>query len=138
MDPGAVEGAPQDPSSFAADLEKRLKAGEGRFPFFIQFRTDPATMPLDQATVRWEESASPVIQVADLIFPDGTSFRGQASYGENLSWNIWRVTADHKPEGSKSEARRTVYAASAQLRRNANGLPTGEPVDPRPALRLTP
>jgi L-lysine epsilon oxidase-like protein len=139
MDPGEIDGAPQDPSYLAADLEKRLKTGGVRFPFSVQFRTDAATMPLDQATVRWEESASPVIQIADLILPQQEiAARGQANYGENLSWNIWRVTAEHIPQGSIAEARRTVYAASAQMRRNVNGVPTGEPADPRPALRLAP
>ena len=85
-------------------------------------------MPLDQATVRWDESLSPPVHVADLILPpQDIDARGQAAYGENLSWNIWRVTEDHKPVGSIADARRVVYAASAEQRRNVNGVPTGEP-----------
>src|SRR5208283_3318677 len=99
------------------DLERRLKAGEARFRFSVQFRTDPARMPLDQATIRWEESASPAVYVADLILPQqDITARGQTAYGENLSWNIWRVTEEHKPQGSIAEARKMVYAAAAQLR----------------------
>ena len=137
IDGGAPSGAPPDPSYLAVDFENRLKAGEARFRFSVQFRTDPATMPLDAATIRWEESASAPVQLAELILPQqDIAVRGQAAYGENLSWNIWRVTEEHKPQGSIAEARRSVYDASALLRRNVNGVPTGEPVKPRPAFDL--
>jgi hypothetical protein len=138
-DPDPSTPVPSAPTYLAADLERRLKAGEERFRFSVQFRTDPATMPLDQATVRWEESVSPALHLADLILPQqDITARGQAAYGENLSWNIWRVTEEHKPEGSIAEARRSVYAASARLRRNVNGEPIGEPVEPRPELSPAP
>jgi hypothetical protein len=134
-----LPGPPPDPTYLAADLEKRLKEGEVRFRFTVQFRTDPKTMPLDEATVRWSEKASPPIHIADLVLPQqDVTWRGQASYGENLSWNIWRVTEDHRPQGSIADARRVVYAASADLRRNVNGVPTGEPVEPKPALESAP
>jgi hypothetical protein len=47
------EPPPDDPDFLAADLEWRLRAGEARFRFMALFRTDPATMPLGQTTVRW-------------------------------------------------------------------------------------
>jgi hypothetical protein len=131
----ALPGSPPDPTYLAADLERRLKEGDVRFRFAVQFRADPAKMPLDEATVRWSEVDSPPVHIADLILPQQDSAaRGQAQYGENLSWNIWRVTEDHRPQGSIADARRIVYAASADLRRNVNGVPTGEPVQPKPAL----
>ncbi len=136
---GPIPGSPPDPTYLAADLEKRLKTGEARFRFMVQFRTDPATMPLDEAMVRWSEIASPPVHVADLILPQqDISVRGQAAYGENLSWNIWRVTEDHRPQGSIADARRVVYAAAADLRRDVNGVPTGEPVEPKPAIDPAP
>ena len=102
----------------------------------VQFRTDPATMPLDQGMVRWSNTASPPVHVADLILPQqDITIRGQSAYGENLSWNIWRVTEDHRPQGSIAEARRVVYAASANLRRNVNGVPTGEPGKTKACVR---
>jgi hypothetical protein len=116
-----------------------LKAGEASFRFYVQFRTDLSGMPLDKATVRWDESISPPVHVADLILPQqDIRARGQAEYGENLSWNIWRVTEEHKPVGSIADARRAVYAASAEQRRNVNGIPTSEPAEPRPAIDPAP
>ncbi|MFZ0272634.1 MAG: LodA/GoxA family CTQ-dependent oxidase [Acidobacteriaceae bacterium] len=126
--------APSDPTYLAADLEQRLQTAEATFRFLVQFRTDPEKMPLDQATVRWDESESPFIHIADLILPQqSVADRGQAEYGENLSFNIWRATESHTPQGSLAEARRVVYEASAKLRRDVNGVPVGEPTDPRPS-----
>jgi hypothetical protein len=126
---------PRTPLILAAGLEKRLKESEVRFRFMVQFRTNPEAMPLDEATVRWSEEASPPVHIADLVLPQqDISSRGQPSYGENLSWNIWRVTKEHTPQGSIADARRVVYAASADLRRNVNGISTGEPTETRPAL----
>lgn len=133
LDPPADQ--PADPTYLAADLEARMKAGEQRFTFCVQFRTDPKTMPLDEATVRWPEAESPYIPVAELILPaQDITHRGQPDYGENLAWNIWRVTKEHEPQGSIADARKVVYAASAEQRRNVNGVPDGEPAHPRPLI----
>ncbi|QNH52469.1 catalase [Acinetobacter venetianus] len=127
--------SPNDPSYLGADLVARLKKSEARFRFMIQLRTDPDQMPLDEATVVWSEDLSPPIHVADIVIPiQDIEARGQAEYGENLAMNIWRVTADHEPVGSIADARRVVYAASAELRRNVNGIPLGEPNSPRPLI----
>lgn len=132
-DPPAT--APADPTYLAADLARRLAAGPATFRFCVQLRTDPETMPLDRATVPWPETESPYVPVAEIELPcQDVTARGQAAYGEHLSWNIWRVTADHAPQGSIAEARKAVYAASAALRRNVNGIPDGEPASPRPAI----
>jgi hypothetical protein len=134
-----IADPPSDPTYLAADLQARLKAGEARFRFAVQFSSDPVAMPLDKATVRWEESVSPPIHVADLVLhQQDIAARGQEEYGENLAWNIWRVTKEHEPQGSIAAARRSVYAAAAEQRRNVNGIPTGEPAEPKPALDPAP
>ena len=128
---------PTDPSYLADDLSQRLAAGEVTFRFCMQLRTNPETMPLDQATVAWPEEESPFVHVADVCFPmQDVNERNQATYGENLSYNIWRVTEDHAPQGSIAEVRKVVYAASAEERRNVNGIPNGEPSAPRPSMDL--
>lgn len=114
------------------DLKRRLLDGTVQFKFMVQFRTDSETMPLDRATVRWEENQSPFIQLATLTIPqqDITS-KGQAEYGENLSYNPWHCLAEHEPQGSISLARKIVYAASADNRHKANGISLNEPTCPR-------
>lgn len=130
---------PDDPTYLAADLGNRLSQGAASFRFMIQLQSHPEQMPLDQATVAWSEELSPPIHFADLaLFEQDIGARGQAEYGENLAMNIWRVTKDHEPVGSLADARRAVYAASAKQRRNVNGIPIGEPDEPRPILTPPP
>jgi hypothetical protein len=125
---------PDNADYLAADLGSRLQAKEARFRFLMQFRTDPERMPLDRATVRWEESESPSVHVANLIVPQqDIAELGQAQYGENLAFNPWRCLKEHEPQGSISDARRVVYAASADNRRYANGVGLQEPTEPRTA-----
>lgn len=128
-----LDGPPADPSYLGADLAARLAQGEVTLRFCVQLQGDPRQMPLDRATIPWSESASHPVHVADLVFPrQDVTTRGQPEYGENFACNIWRVTEEHRPVGSIAEARKVVYAASAEQRRDANGVPTGEPLRPRP------
>jgi hypothetical protein len=125
------------PDYLASDLARRLRGGEARFKFMVQFQTDPKTMPLDKATVRWSEAESEPVHVATLILPQQeVTALGQTAYGENLSFNPWHSLPEHEPQGSISAARRVVYAASADVRRNANGVMTDEPSAPRPSTVL--
>jgi hypothetical protein len=136
LEPEQLEGTqpPDNPDYLAADLAQRLRTGEVRFRFMVQFRTDPVHMPLDEATVRWEESESHPVHVATLVLPrQDIGEPGQAAYGENLSFNPWHCLEAHRPQGSISEARRVVYEASAKLRRDVNGVPTREPGNARPS-----
>lgn len=123
-----------DPFYLRADLHERLASGESRFRFLVQFQTDDAQMPLDRATVPWSETLSPPVHVATLVLPaQDLSTRGQDAYGENLAFNPWHSLPAHEPVGSIAEARRVAYRASARARRDVNGVPLAEPVEPRPA-----
>ena len=118
----------------ASDLARRLAKREYRFRFMVQVRTNPDTMPLDQATVEWPESESPFVHVATLVLPQqDVCRRGQAEYGEALAFNIWRVPPEQAPVGSIAQARKLAYAASAQARHEANGQGLDDPVQPRAA-----
>lgn len=115
------------------DLARRLLSGEARFKFMVQLRTKK-TMPLDKATVRWSETESVPIHVATLVLAQqDVCALGQVAYGENLAFNPWHALPEHEPQGSISAARRVVYAASADERRNANGVTTREPSEARPS-----
>ena len=126
---GTPKGAPFDDTNYLKlDLEKRLRNGDAKFRFEIQVRTNDKTMPLDDAQVVWSTKESPYICIAELHIPqqDVTAI-GQAEFGSNLSFNIWRTLAAHRPLGSIAEVRKTVYAASAETRHQANGQQLQEP-----------
>jgi L-lysine epsilon oxidase-like protein len=123
-----------DPFYLRADLQARLSAGEARFRFLLQFQTDETAMPLDRATARWSEQASPPVHLATLVLPQqDLDTRGQSAYGERLAFDTWHALPVHRPVGSIADARRVAYPASAEARRNVNGEPVGEPIAPRPA-----
>lgn len=133
--PGADRPADyDDPFYLRADLAARLRKGPARLHFMVQLQTTDKDMPLDQATVRWSEDASAPVHMATLTLPaQDVEARGQPTYGENLSFSTWRALPEHAPVGSLAVARKIVYQASADNRRNVNGVPLGEPATPRPA-----
>jgi hypothetical protein len=125
----------------AVDLANRLAQREYAFTLSVQLRTDPERMPLDEATVKWPTEASKYVPVARLVIPrQDVGARGQAEYGQGLSFNIWRVPAENAPapESSIAVVRREVYAAGARLRHTANGQPLADPRQPRPAVPTPP
>lgn len=128
-DNDVVKGAPFDDDNYLKlDLQKRLRNGNSTFRFEIQPRTNPDTMPINDAQAVWSTEESPYVCIAKLHLPqqDVTAI-GQAKFGSNLSFNIWRTLEAHKPLGSVAEVRKTVYAASAEARHQANGQQQQEP-----------
>jgi hypothetical protein len=131
------KGAPFDDDNYLKlDLEKRLRNGDATFRFEIQPRTNDKTMCLNNAQAVWTTEESPYICIAKLHLPkqDITAI-GQAGFGNGLSFNIWRTLEAHQPLGSIAEARKEVYAASAQARHQANGQPQEEPKDINPSFK---
>jgi hypothetical protein len=137
--PASVESEPvpglstDDPDYLETDLRQRLLESDATFHFMLQFAIDPERTPLDRATHRWEESASPPVHVATLTLPrQDVAADGQARYGEDLAFNPWHALAVHSPVGSIQDARRVVYQAAADRRREHNSVPLEEPTEPRP------
>jgi alpha-tubulin suppressor-like RCC1 family protein len=107
--------------------------------FYVQLRNKPDIQSLTDARVVWDENDSPPIKVAALVIPQqDITVRGQAEYSELLSYSIWRTLPEMAPVGSIAEVRKVVYQSSAQMRRNVNGQPIGEPARPRPPGPPTP
>lgn len=128
--PGAAKSplGRADPDYLKADLRARAAQGESRFGLYVQRQLDPGAMPIDRATVRWDEAASPPILVAELTIPrQDVDAPGQGAWGENLSFNVWRTRAEHQPLGSIAEVRRVVYEAASRVRRERNGIAVEEP-----------
>ncbi|CAM3501884.1 hypothetical protein G4177_25345 [Corallococcus sp. ZKHCc1 1396] len=139
------ETAPQDvpddaPGYLATDMAHRLSRDGCRFRFMIQRRTHPSTMPLDRAMDDWSEKQSPFVQIATLVLPrQDIGERGQADYGQGLSFNIWRTPPENAPCDASSIAvvRKAVYAAGAAARHRANGQPLKDAPEPRPGAPRT-
>ncbi|AUX44658.1 hypothetical protein SOCE26_061240 [Sorangium cellulosum] len=128
-----LSGSPQGPGTGRGDetLRRRLLDEGACFDFFLQFQADPAAMPLERATVRWEERLSPLIKVATIELPAGQDIYdpGLLAAIEELSFTSWHALPEHAPVGSLNRARRAVYKASADYRRRRNHVPLGEPLE---------
>lgn len=122
-------GAPSvDNNYLALDLQRRLRQSSATFRFEVQLRSNPKTMPLDDAQALWSTKESPYICIARLhLAQQNITAIGQAELGSNLSFNIWRTLAAHEPLGSIALARKSAYAASAHARHCANGQQLQEP-----------
>lgn len=125
------------PAAAAEDdfLAARLAAALSRvdvcFTFSVQRQGDPARMPIEDATVEWDEAAAPLTPVATLTLPaqniDDAAADGRC---ERLSYNPWRVLPAHRPLGGINRARRVIYEQLAAFRRGRNDVPSAEPASP--------
>jgi hypothetical protein len=97
----------------------------------VQLCTDTTTMPIEDATVAWPESASPHRTVATIRFErqDPYSPERRAFGDDVLSFNSWRGLAAHRPLGSINRLKKRVYEASSNYRHNVNNAPRLEPTD---------
>jgi hypothetical protein len=104
-------------------LQERLAAHlareEARFDFCVQFQTDGRKMPIEDASVEWDEHDSPFQPVAHIRIPvqalDGS---GGAASCDQLSFNPWHALPDHRPLGNFNRARRDIYRAMAAFRQS--------------------
>lgn len=119
-----VSRLPDDPGhDFLADnLEAHLAETDATFDFLVQLRTDPATMPIEDAGVEWSEDRAPFVKVATLTIPRQI-FRTpeRAELAEALSFSPAHTLAEHRPIGGVNRARMRVYREQAEFRQNRDG-----------------
>ncbi len=126
----AVSRIPKNASeNYLSEVMKQSLSGEDAyFDFMIQFQTDPQQMPVEDASVRWNEEASPFRKVATIRIPAQTfDTEEQTKIGENLSFTPWHSLPEHTPLGSINRARRVVYEIISKYRHERNDQPRREP-----------
>jgi hypothetical protein len=97
-------------------VEKRLRNRSTRFTFCVQLQTE--SDPIEDPTVQW---SGPFIALATLDIKqraDGLPLL--ESSGEALSFNPWRVTAEHRPLGWANRLRQLVYKFDFEWRDGVN------------------
>jgi hypothetical protein len=116
--PAAPHTPPADFLSRA--LGWHLKTREAVFDFRLQPQTDPVSMPVEDASVEWDEEASKPISVATLTIGvqdvDSPEGRVLAEECEAMSFSPWNALAEHRPMGGINRLRRAVYLASLTKR----------------------
>ena len=83
----------------------------------VQFQVDSQRMPIEDATVEWDEDVSPYVPVARIRIPrqqlDGPDRPGAC---ERMAFNPWNCLAPHRPLGNLNRARRDIYRVMSQFR----------------------
>ena len=98
-------------------LAGHLSRQETLFDLMVQFQTDAEKMPIEDASVEWEEKDSPYRTVARIRIPPQTiDSADQISACERLAFNPWHCLVDHRPLGNYNRARQTIYQAMAAFR----------------------
>jgi len=98
-------------------LKQRLAQGDAVFDFTAQFQTDPRTMPIEDASVEWNERDAPYVPLARIRIPkqavDGAEMESRC---ESTAFNPWHALPAHRPLGNMNRARKEIYKALAAFR----------------------
>ena len=83
--------------------------------------SEEKNMPVEDATVIWDEAKSVPIQVARITIPEQIvgGIDGD-DYCECLVFSPWNTTHDFRPMSSLNRARRVAYELSAEKRHAIN------------------
>ena len=81
------------------------------FEFSVQLQNDSARMPVDDATVIWDEVLAPFEPIGLVLIPaQSTNAVDDATLCERLRFNPWQGHPDHAPLGSVNRARELFYS----------------------------
>ncbi len=101
-----------------AAVKAHLQEGLACFDFAVQKQVNPLTMPIEDASVIWDEVESPFIPVATITIKNQSVDSPEVlTAGEQSNFNPWQSLAAHEPLGRMNLVRKVVYANAAKLRR---------------------
>ena len=128
--PGAAAtGDAGSPDFLRRRLAARLATEPATFDFLVQRRTDPATMPIDDATIEWDEGRAPFERVARITIPvQRFDAPAQMDLAEQISYTPWHTLPAHEPIGVVNRTRRVVYETVSRVRHELNGTAPREPL----------
>lgn len=103
----------------------------------VQLCTDPAAMPVEDASAAWPEDRSPYRPVARITVPpqDAYSPERRVYVDDVLAFTPWHALAAHRPLGEVMRGRKRAYEMSQVFRHKMNAQPRSEPrsIDELPA-----
>jgi len=113
------------PDALQEVIRETLIDGGGTWELQVQLNTDLEAMPIEDASVEWDEKASPYRTVGRItVAPQlslGTDLAAQVD--DQTFFSPWHGLAAHRPLGSVNRARRQTYEMSANFRGSFNGCP---------------
>lgn len=110
---------PDDPDEnfLRTNMSQQLASADACFDFMVQFQQDPAAMPVEDASVIWDEDAAPFQPVARLTIANQDFASATALQScERQRFNPWQALPEHRPIGGINRVRRAVYAEAGDFR----------------------
>lgn len=105
----------------SAAMKGHLERTDACFDFNVQFQTDPKAMPVEDASVEWDETESPFRRLATLTIKDQAFQSAPARRQcEHMSFNPWQSLAAHEPIGGINRVRKPIYSELARFRAAEN------------------
>jgi hypothetical protein len=124
----SVALSPEGPNYLRDRMIAWMNSKDACFTFAVQPQTDPATMPVEDPTIVWDEIKAPFIEVATIRIPKQRfDSDAQQTFCENLSYTPWHALAEHRPVGGINRIRKVVYKEISVLRHKLNKTPRVEP-----------
>ena len=117
------------PNGLREAVTEYFAAQPGEWEVRVQLCTDIAKMPIEDASVRWPEDASPYVAVARITVPAQPAWNDarSAEVDDGMAFTPWHGLAAHRPLGGMMRARKPAYEMSAGFRASHNGCPIHEP-----------
>ena len=104
------------------ELADRLRKGDLFFEFVMQFYVNERVTPIEDSSVRWKPEHAPFLTVARLCIQkcdlSDQQTKKLSEKIDQLSFNPWHTTEDHRPLGNVMRARKIAYQMSADFRQH--------------------
>ena len=95
----------------------------------VQLCTDVKKMPIEDASVEWDEKQSPYVPVARITVKPQHAYSPErrVCVDEVMSFSPWHGLTAHRPLGNVMRARKKSYEGSSRFRHTMNVRPAVEP-----------
>ena len=119
-----------DPPGILSELAREYHAAHpARYELRVRLCADPDSMPIEDASVPWDEQVSPYRRVATIEIPVQESFSPERRvYSERvMSWRPWYELVAHRPLGSINRLRRSLYQQLGEWRHRTHATEEHDP-----------
>ena len=102
-------------------MNQHLEQAQVCFDFMVQLQTNDNNMPIEDASVIWDEEEAPFQKVARINIQN-QDFSSAAALAEceKTSFDPWQSLPQHRPLGRMNLVRKKVYAETSKFRLEEN------------------
>ncbi len=114
------EGTLPDSENYLREaMVSHLSEKDAQFDFLVQLFVNEEKTPIEDPMQEWKAEDAPYLKVATLRIPSQVfDFEERKRLDEGLSFSPWHTLPGHEPLGSVNLARKKIYQAIAQARRD--------------------